>query len=157
MAASDTIRTTPITAKADRRDERVRLIEESVLLIRGEWPAVASGLCESINRAAGLVFTSRRTLEEAVRETSRESLRLVESLYGDEAVAEVQRLAAAGREPEPHPADGTGTPRLRRSARPDRVGQVGHPLRRLRANRLKGHAVRVHALEQADSGAEQHG
>jgi len=40
---------------------------------------------------------------------------------------------------------------------PDCVGQVGHPLRRLRADRLQGHAARVHALEQADSGAEQHG
>jgi hypothetical protein len=40
---------------------------------------------------------------------------------------------------------------------PDGVGQVGHPLRRLRADRLQGHAARVHALEQADSGAEQHG
>ena len=39
----------------------------------------------------------------------------------------------------------------------DGVGQVGHPLRRLRADRLQGHAARVHALEQADSGAEQHG
>ena len=40
---------------------------------------------------------------------------------------------------------------------PDCVGQVGHPLRRLRADLLQGHAARVHALEQADSGAEQHG
>jgi acyl-CoA synthetase (AMP-forming)/AMP-acid ligase II len=34
---------------------------------------------------------------------------------------------------------------------PDRVGQVGHPLPRLRADLLQGHAARVHALEQADS------
>src|SRR5258708_291064 len=40
---------------------------------------------------------------------------------------------------------------------PGCVGQVGHPLGRLRAERLQGHAARVHALEQADSGAEQHG
>src|SRR5260370_25636791 len=40
---------------------------------------------------------------------------------------------------------------------PDSVGQVGHPLRRLRADLLQGHAAHVHALEQADSGAEQHG
>ena len=39
----------------------------------------------------------------------------------------------------------------------DGVGQVGHPPRRPRADRLQGHAARVHALEQADSGAEQHG
>ena len=45
----------------------------------------------------------------------------------------------------------------RRLPLPDCVGQVGHPLRRLRADRLQGHAARVHALEQADSGAEQHG
>ena len=42
-------------------------------------------------------------------------------------------------------------------ALPDCVGQVGHPLRRLCADRLKGHAARVDAFEQADSGAEQHG
>ena len=34
---------------------------------------------------------------------------------------------------------------------------MGHPLRRLRAGRLQGYAARVHAVEQADSGAEQHG
>ena len=31
------------------------------------------------------------------------------------------------------------------------------PLGRAPADRLQGHAARVHALEQADSGAEQHG
>lgn len=97
MATSETTRITPITSRADRRDERVRLIEESVLLIRGEWPAVATGLCESINHAAGLVFPSPRALDEAIRETSGESLRLVRHLYGDEAMSEVQRLAAGGR------------------------------------------------------------
>ena len=40
---------------------------------------------------------------------------------------------------------------------PDVVGQVRHPLGGLRADRLQGHAARVHAFEQADSGAEQHG
>ena len=39
----------------------------------------------------------------------------------------------------------------------DGVGQVGRPLRRLRADRSQGHPGRVHALEQADSGAEEHG
>lgn len=47
--------------------------------------------------------------------------------------------------------------RTSRSALPDGVGQVGHPLRRLRADRLESHARRVHALEEADPGAEQHG
>ena len=35
------------------------------------------------------------------------------------------------------------------------VGQVRHPRGGLRADRLQGHVARVHALEQADSGAEQ--
>ncbi|MDQ1736510.1 MAG: hypothetical protein QOH56_2761 [Pseudonocardiales bacterium] len=39
----------------------------------------------------------------------------------------------------------------------DCVAQVGHPLRRLRADLIQGYAARVHAIEQADSGAEQHG
>src|SRR6202020_2881684 len=47
--------------------------------------------------------------------------------------------------------------RSRQLPLPDFVGQVGSPLRRLRADRLQGHAARVHALEQADSRAEQHG
>ena len=40
---------------------------------------------------------------------------------------------------------------------PDGVGQVRHPRGGFRADLLQGHAARVHALEQADSGAEQHG
>jgi hypothetical protein len=52
---------------------------------------------------------------------------------------------------------GGGALRSRQLPLPDCIGQVGHPLRRLRADRLQGHAARVHALEQADSGAEQHG
>ena len=52
---------------------------------------------------------------------------------------------------------GGGVLRSRQLPLPDCVGQVGHPRRRLRADRLQGQAARVHALEQADSGAEQHG
>jgi hypothetical protein len=52
---------------------------------------------------------------------------------------------------------GGGALRARQSSLPQCVGQVGHPLRRLRADRIQGQAARVHALEQADSGAEQHG
>jgi hypothetical protein len=99
LATSDTTtRITPITGRASRRDERVRLIEESVLLVRGEWPGVASGLCETVNRAAGVVFPTPKALEDAIRETSSESLRLVEQLYGHEATVEVQQLAARGRD-----------------------------------------------------------
>ena len=50
-----------------------------------------------------------------------------------------------------------GGERSRQLPLPDCVGQVGHPLRRLCADRLQGHAACVHALVQADSGAEQHG
>lgn len=107
MAPSDPIRTTPITAKADRRDPRVRLIEESVLLVRGDWPAVAIGLCESVNRAAGLVFPMPTALDEAIRQTSRESLRLVEHLYGVEAAAEVRHLAAVSPNSDLRPVDRT--------------------------------------------------
>lgn len=110
MATSDLTPTTPLTSRADRHDERVRLIEESILLIRGEWPAVATGLCESVNRAAGLLFPTTGELDEAIQATSRESLRLVEQLYGCDAAAEVQRLAAAGSEPAPQPT-GAGRPR----------------------------------------------
>ena len=39
----------------------------------------------------------------------------------------------------------------------DRVRQLGQPLRRRCAERLQGDAARVHALEQTDCGAEQHG
>lgn len=46
---------------------------------------------------------------------------------------------------------------MRQLSLPDGVGQVRHPRGGLRADRLQGHAARVHALEQADSGAEQHG
>lgn len=99
MAISELTPTTPLTSRADRHDERVRLIEESILLIRGDWPAVATGLCESVNRAAGLLFPTTRELDEAIETTSQESLRLVEQLYGCDAAAEVQRLAAALSEP----------------------------------------------------------
>ena len=48
-------------------------------------------------------------------------------------------------------------PQLSQLPLPDGVRQVGHPLRRLRADLLQGHPARVHALEQGDPGAEQHG
>ncbi|MFN8163553.1 MAG: hypothetical protein U0R26_06925 [Solirubrobacterales bacterium] len=95
MSALSTTRRTPITSRADRADERVRLIEEAVLLIRGEWPAAACGLCETVNRASGLLFVPSTDFREAIEETAREALRLVEGLYGHDAVLEVRHLAAA--------------------------------------------------------------
>jgi hypothetical protein len=85
MASTQIAPTTPLTPRADRDDPRVRLIEEAVLLIRGDWPAVAGGLCESVNRASGLLFTHTTEMEEAIERTSREALLVVGRLYGREA------------------------------------------------------------------------
>jgi hypothetical protein len=101
MAAKDTIRMTPLTSKADRDDVRVRLIEEAVLLIRGEWPAVADGLCESVNRAAGF-FAPARELEDAIERTAAEAARVVERLYGPDSVRAL-RAAASVPVPAPQP------------------------------------------------------
>ncbi len=57
-----------------------------------------------------------------------------------------------GQHPAPEPEHPTGELAL-----PDGVGQVRHPWRGLRADRLQGYAARVHTLEQADSRAEQDG
>jgi hypothetical protein len=92
-------RRTPLTNRADRGDERVRLIEEAVLLIRGEWPGVACGLCETVNRSTGLIITSSGALDETIERTADEAIRVVEGLYGQEAAFEVRRLAAI----DPHP------------------------------------------------------
>lgn len=91
---------TPLSTRADRADERVRLIEESVLAIRGDWPAVAIGLCERVNRAVGLIVSTPGELDATIGKTCDEALRLVEDLYGQEAVQEVRRLAA--RDPQVH-------------------------------------------------------
>jgi hypothetical protein len=85
MATTQIAPSTPLTPRADRGDPRVRLIEEAVLLIRGEWPAVAAGLCESVNRASGLLFVHAAELDEAIERTSREALLVVHRLYGREA------------------------------------------------------------------------
>jgi hypothetical protein len=94
MAASVTAPRTPLTSRADRSDERIRLIEEAVLLIRGDWQAVACGLCERVNRETGLIFTQPDALDQAIEETAEEALRIVERLYGHDAALEVRRRAA---------------------------------------------------------------
>lgn len=123
MASSDTARSTPLTHRADRSDERVRLIEEAVLLIRGEWPAVAAGLCESVNRASGLIFVPAAELDEAIETTAEEALRVVGKLYGHESVLAVREAAAAGEQVETrHPVqpEVAPRPRTRGSLRPRR-------------------------------------
>jgi hypothetical protein len=144
MPATDTIRMTPLSSRADRRDERVRLIEESVLLIRGDWPAIAIGLCERVNRSVGLIVSTPRELDEAIRETCAESMRLVEGLYGRDALLGVKRLAASGGEPAPDPEGATLRHRL----------HLPRPHRRIRARgRRSRMASRVpdHAAEKSGS------
>lgn len=94
MRASEASRRTPITGRIDRGDRRVRLIEEAILLIRGEWPAVACGLCESVNRARGLLFAQPSALDQAIEEAASEAERLVTALFGPEALVDVRRLAS---------------------------------------------------------------
>lgn len=104
MNADHTPRTTPLTSRADRSDERVRLIEEAVLLIRGDWPAIAMGLCERVNRSVGLIVATPRELDEAIRDTCVEAMLLVQELYGHDGVVEVERMAALTGAPAAAPA-----------------------------------------------------
>ena len=121
----DTTRT-PLTSRADRGDERVRLIEEAVLLIRGEWPGVACGLCETVNRSTGLIIAPPGALDESIERTADEAIRVVEGLYGSEAAFEVRRLAAV----DPHPQ---GASALHGARRHRRFGLPSLPHRGVRA------------------------
>jgi hypothetical protein len=87
--------TTPITAKADRSHREIRLLEEAILMLRGHWPAAATGICMSINTLFGFSLVRRRDRQRMIDENVAEALRLVEALYGQSAVAEVYRRAAA--------------------------------------------------------------
>ena len=85
---------TPITPKADRSDRRVRLLEEAVLQLRGQWPAAATGLCMSVNSTFGFTLGGGKAArQEQIEESVDEALRLVEALYGPTAVTEVYRRA----------------------------------------------------------------
>ena len=84
---------TPITPKADRSDRRVRLLEEAVLQLRGQWPAAATGLCMSVNSTFGFTLGGKAARQEQIEESVDEALRLVEALYGPSAVTEVYRRA----------------------------------------------------------------
>lgn len=117
MATHHTPRTTPLSGRVDRGDERVRLIEEAVLLIRGDWPAIATGLCERVNSSVGLIFSTPRQLDEAIRDTCAEAMLLVGELYGQEGVAQVERMAAIAEIPAP--ARARPRPRHRLHLRPN--------------------------------------
>ena len=101
MATQHISQTTPLSSRVDRGDERVRLIEEAVLLIRGDWPAIATGLCERVNSSVGMIFSTPRELDEAIRDTSAEAMLLVRELYGEDGVAQVEGMAAIAETPAP--------------------------------------------------------
>ena len=86
---------TPITAKADRSHHEIRILEEAILMLRGQWPAAATGICMSINSLFGFSLGGRRDRQRMVDENVAEALRLVEALYGESAVDEVYRRAEA--------------------------------------------------------------
>lgn len=90
-------------------------------------------------------FTEVSGLGEAILKVAEASLR----------VDRLRWLRSAGEDA----AVVTPTPRgvMARLPLPDGVGQVRHLRGGFRADRFEGHAARVHAFEQADSGAEQHG
>jgi hypothetical protein len=87
---------TPITPKADRSDRRVRLLEEAILQLRGQWPAAATGLCMGVNSTFGFTLSGGKAArQEQIDESVAEALRLVELLYGQSALTEVYRRAGA--------------------------------------------------------------
>ena len=131
MAVSDTAPRTPLTTKADRSDERVRLIEEAVLQIRGEWPALACGLCEMVNRESGFLLAPAESLDRAISETADEAVRVVDAIYGHDAVLEVQRRAHRDHGPGELSSGGIRKRRirLRPSARGARTGRLAHAAR----------------------------
>ena len=93
MTVKERTRVTALTGKADRGDRRVRLLEEAIVELRGELPAAASGLTESVNRTFGFGFGGHRDRDRVLCETTAEALRLVEDLYGFAAVEDVHRRA----------------------------------------------------------------
>jgi hypothetical protein len=98
---------TPITAKADRSDCRVRLLEEAILMLRGQWPSAATGLCMSVNSLYGFTLTGKQARRRMINESVAEALRLVEALYGPNAIAEVHQRATADhpdQRPSPRPS-----------------------------------------------------
>jgi hypothetical protein len=95
MSAQTLAPRTPITAKADRSDCRVRLLEEAVLILRGQWPSAATGLCMSVNSLYGFTLTGKQARRRMIDESVAEALRLVETLYGPSAIAEAYQRATA--------------------------------------------------------------
>src|SRR5436305_6505319 len=93
MATLTTAPRTQITAKTDRSNPRVRLLEEAVLELRGQCPTAATGLCMNVNSMFGFTLGGKEARQEQLSESVDEALRLVEALYGPSAVTEVYRRA----------------------------------------------------------------
>jgi hypothetical protein len=107
MSAQTLAPRTPITAKADRSESQVRLLEEAVLMLRGQWPSAATGLCMSVNSLYGFTLTGKQARRRMIDESVDEALRLVEALCSPNAVSEVYSRAGEHRsldrrEGEPH-------------------------------------------------------
>jgi hypothetical protein len=94
MAVKEHSPVTALTGRADRGDYRIRLFEEAILQLRGDLPATAAGLTETVNRSFRFGFARGGEREDALREATKEALCLVEELYGQETVEEVRRQAA---------------------------------------------------------------
>jgi hypothetical protein len=94
MAVKEHNPVTALTSRADRGDYRIRVFEEAILELRGDLPATASGLTETVNRAFRFGFARGSEREDVLAEGTEEALRLVEQLYGQETVEEVRRRAA---------------------------------------------------------------
>src|SRR5438270_391678 len=84
---------TPLTARADRSRQEVRLFEETVVALRGRWPATATGLCMSANPLFGFSIGGGADRDRAFTARVEEAQRLLRELEGPDAVERVRRLA----------------------------------------------------------------
>jgi len=76
-------------------------------MLRGQWPTAATGPCMSVNSLYGFTLTGKQARRRMIDESVAEALRLVETLYGPSAIAEVYSQANADhpdRETTPRPS-----------------------------------------------------
>jgi hypothetical protein len=99
MKDSTLLTLTPLTPKADRSDPNVRLFEEAILRLRGRWPTTATALCVEVNRLFGFGLGGKAAREKLIESRIGETMRLVEALYGSDAVEEVRRSARRAERP----------------------------------------------------------
>src|SRR3954447_12817631 len=99
MKDSTLLTLTPLTPNTDRSNPNVGLFEEAILRLRGRWPATATGLCGEVNSLFGLGGKAAR--EQLIESRVEEALRLVEALYGPDALEEVRHSARRTAQPIP--------------------------------------------------------